>query len=112
MKQIVFYTGMAGMLFATSCDKQKLLLIEKSQVEIEIARKNEEIRGIDASLFSFGPDPVSAKITIDRQTTDLMSANQQLEKQLAEITSRCTEGEATIERLKAKVDAYKANHHR
>jgi hypothetical protein len=109
MKHHAILTALTGILLTSSCDKHNQLLSEKAQVEAEIARKNEEIHGMDANLLSYGGDPVSAKITLDRQTSSLVTANQQIEKQLAEITSRCTAGEASVERLKVRVAAYQAN---
>lgn len=112
MKLPVVLTALTAILLTSSCNKHNLLLNEKARVEAEIAKKNQEIQSMDATLHTYGGDPVAAKIGLDRQAASLAATNQQLEKQLSEMTRRCVEGEATVESLRARVEAYKAKHFR
>ncbi|MBE2286105.1 MAG: hypothetical protein IAE77_21800 [Prosthecobacter sp.] len=112
MKPTAALTALAVILLTSSCNKHNVLMGEKAKVEAEIAKKNQEIQTMDATLHSYGMDPVAAKIGLDRQTASLAATNQLLEKQLSDMTRRCAEGEATVESLRARVDAYKAKHFR
>jgi len=109
MKRYIIFTGVSGLLLICSCDKQNALIAERAQIEETLGKMQEEVKAMDASLLSLGSDPYIAKINLDRQSGDLMKQGALLEKELADLSRKCTEGEESLERLRTRVDSYKAN---
>lgn len=109
MKRHALFTGLSCLLLLCSCDKPKLLLAERAQVEATLGKLQDEVKAMDASILSLGADPVTARLNLDRQSSELVKLSAAMEKELADLSRKCTEGEESVERLRARVDSYKAS---
>ncbi len=79
-------------------------------MEAEIQRANEEIRNIDAKFEALRNAPISYGMTLDHHREEAVKKNAKLEADLAFISKKCAEGEASVGELRLRLDSYKAKH--
>ncbi|MFN0080729.1 MAG: hypothetical protein ACKVY0_30030 [Prosthecobacter sp.] len=108
MKHLLIITGLAGLLLASSCEKHDLLLKERADVEAAIKQGNDDLQALDAKIFTFGANPESALINLERFHADWMKKNASLEQELAYISKKCSDGEDALKKMRPRLDSYKA----
>ncbi len=108
MKHPLIITGLAGLLLASSCEKHDLLLKERADVEAAIKQVNDDLLALDNKIFTFGANPESAAINLERLYADRVQKNTQLEQELALLGKKCSDGEDALKKLRPKLDSYKA----
>jgi predicted RNase H-like nuclease (RuvC/YqgF family) len=108
MNQLLIFAHLANLLFLSSCNKQELLLAERTKLEAELKQGHDELRELDSKFASLGQDSVTASITIQRQNAEWLRKNTSLEAELAFISGKCSEGEAALKQLRPRLDSYKA----
>ena len=101
---------LATMVLASSCDKPRKLLNERAQIEAEIQRANEEMRALDAKFDALRKAPISYGMTLDHHLQEVARKNAKLEADLAYLSKKCAEGEAALNELRPRLDAYKAKY--
>ena len=112
MKSVLFFTGIAAMILASSCDKPHILHNESASVEAEIQRTEEELRNIDAKFEALRTAPVTYGMTLDRQLDEAVKKNAKLEDELAHLSKKCAEAEAAVGELHLRWDSYKTSYPR
>lgn len=108
-KPLLLSICLSGVLFLCSCDKHKLLMAERDQVESEIKRLLDEAKALDGKFFSLGIDASTASMKLQMQNRDIAHKNSLLEQELASLSKKCTEGEEMVKSLRPRLESYKAN---
>ncbi len=103
-------TCLAAIILASSCDKPRVLINERANVEAEIQRANEEMRSVDAKFEALRTAPISYGKTLDRHYEDAVKKNAELEAELAYLSKKCADGEAALSEIRPRLDAYKAKY--
>lgn len=101
------FIGLSGM-FLCSCDKHKLLMAEREQVESEINRMQAETKLLDDKFLSLKVDASSARVILDRNNTELAHKNAALEQELSLLGKKCSDGEGVVKSLRPKLESYKS----
>jgi hypothetical protein len=108
MKHPLIITGLAGLLLASSCEKHDLLLKERADVEAAIKQGSDDLLALDNKIFTFGANPESAAINLERLNAGWVQKNAQLEQEMALLSKKCSDGEDELKKLRPKLDSYKA----
>ena len=95
-------------VFLCSCDKHKLLIAEREQVESEINRMQAETKLLDDKFLSLKVDASSARVILDRNNTELTHKNAALEQELSLLSKKCSDGEGVVKSLQPKLESYKS----
>lgn len=99
---------LSSVLFLCSCDKPKLLMAERDQVESEIKRLLDEAKSLDDKVLSSGVDASSIRFTLERHNSELVRNIVLLEQELASLSKKCSEGEEMVNSLRPRLESYKA----
>lgn len=106
MKSLFVFTGLAGILLASSCDKQNALSKQQAELEREFVQSNKEMRDLDAELAQ-GTHTIDMKL-LEQQHMEWVKYNAAIEQALAGLSKKCTQGEDLLKKVHSKLDAYKA----
>jgi len=104
----LFFMCLSSVLFLCSCDKHKLLMAERDQVESETKRMLEETKSLDSKFFSLGNEASTASLTLQMNNRDLAYKNTLMEQELATLSKKCSEGEEMVKTLRPRLESYKA----
>lgn len=107
-KPLLLSICLSGVLFLCSCDKHKLLMAERFQVESEIKRLLDETKSLDDKFLSLKVNASTARVTMERHNAELVRNNAMLEQELASLSKKCAEGEEMVKTLRPQLDSYKA----
>jgi hypothetical protein len=100
------FTALAGILLASSCDKNEPMSQEQARLEAEFNRGNEEMRNLDAELVQ-GTNTIDLNL-LEQQHVECVKYNAAIEQALAGLSKKCTQGDDLLKKVHSKLDAYKA----
>lgn len=100
------FTALAGILLASSCDKNELISKEQAALEAEFLKGNEELQQLDAELVQ-GTNTLDPNL-LEQQHMEWVKYNASIEQALAGLSKKCTQGDDLLKKVQSKLDAYKA----
>ncbi len=98
------FTALTGILLASSCDKHEVLSSEQAGLDAEIQQGIAELQSLDSQIAALNTNNVLPEL----QHGNWLKKNISLEKGLADLSKKCTQGDELLKKLHAKLDAYKA----
>lgn len=110
MYRPLILTGLAAIILASSCDKPRVLINERANVEAEIQRANEEMRAIDAKFEALRTAPISYGMTLDRHYEESLKKNAALEAEVSYFSEKCANAEAALSEIRPRLETYKAKY--
>ncbi len=106
MNHPCIFTALAGILLASSCDKNEPLTKEQAGLEAAFLQGNEELQHLDAELVQ-GTNTIDLNL-LEQQHMEWVKYNASIEQALAGLSKKCTQGDDLLKKVHAKLDAYKA----
>ncbi|MHB1081689.1 MAG: hypothetical protein ACYC67_20030 [Prosthecobacter sp.] len=103
-------TGLAAIIFASSCDKVGNLNNERAKVEAEVQHVSEEMRSIDDKFEALRTIPVSNGMALEHHLEESVKKNAELEAKLADLSKKCAEAEAALSVFRPRLDTYRAKY--
>ncbi len=100
------FTALAGILLASSCDKNEPLSKERAGLEADFTHGNEEMGNLDAELAQ-GTNTIDLNL-LEQQHAEWVKYNASIEQALAGLSKKCTQGDDLLKKVQSKLDAYKA----
>lgn len=110
MYRPLILTGLAAIVFASSCDKVGTLNSERAKVEAEIQSITQEMRAIDDKFESLRTIPVANGMPLENHLEQAVKKNAEFESMLADLGKKCAEAEAALSVIRPRLDNYKAKY--
>lgn len=106
MNHPYIFTALAGILLASSCDKNEPMSKEQARFEAEFNQGNEEMLRLDTELAQ-GTHTADLSL-LEQQHVESVKYNAAIEQALAGLSKKCTQGDDLLKKVHSKLDAYKA----
>ena len=100
------FTALAGILLASSCDKNEPISKEQAGLEAGFNQGNEEMQNLDAELVQ-GTNTIDLNL-LEQQHMEWVKYNASIEESLAGLSKKCTQGDELLKKVQSKLGAYKA----
>lgn len=110
MYRPLILTGLAAIIFASSCDKVGTINNERAKLEVEVQQISKEMVSIDDKFESLRTIPLSNGMTLERHLEESVKKNAELEAKLADLSKKCAEAEAAMSVFRPRLDTYKAKY--
>lgn len=110
MSHPLILTSLAAIILASSCDKPGILNKERAKIEAQIQHTSDEMRSIDEKFDTLRTAHASDGMTLERLLDEAVKKNVILDSELADLSKKCAEAEASLSEFRPRLDTYKAKY--
>ncbi|MBN8422789.1 MAG: hypothetical protein J0L73_28025 [Verrucomicrobia bacterium] len=101
---------LASSLLLCSCDRYEALNAEKTALKAEIVQTKQEAVFYERKIASLNQPVYTAQYAAQAQMQAAAKTQAALNQEISDLSSKAEKFDATLLKLRAKLDAYKAKH--